>query len=146
MCPTWCHISASLKEASSGPKGRKILWNDALDNFFKELKRMVSAEILISYPYWKLPFTFHNDASDKQLGAVISNNNKPIAFFSRRSIKPQSNYTTTEKELSAIVGCFKKFQVIIFGYEINVFPYYKNLVYAITLSESQRVMRWQLIE
>ena len=42
---------------------------------------MVSSETQLSYPYWKLPFTVHSDASDKQLVAVISHNNKPNAFF-----------------------------------------------------------------
>ena len=39
----------------------------------------------------------------------------------------------------------KQFRVILFGYEINVFLDHKNMVYATTLSESQRVMRWRLI-
>ena len=42
---------------------------------------MVSAETLISHSDWKLSFTVHNDASEKQLGAIISQNNKPIAFL-----------------------------------------------------------------
>ena len=41
--------------------------------------------------------------------------------------------------------CLKQFRGIIFGYEINVFSDHKNLFYAATLSESQRVMRWRLI-
>ena len=59
--------------------------------------------------------------------------------------KPQRNYTTTEKELLAIVECLKKSLGIILGYEINVFLDHKNLVYAATLSESQRVVLWRLI-
>ena len=121
------------------------MWNDALKSSFKELKHTVSAEMLLSYPDWTIPFTVHNYASDKNLGAVISQNNKPIFFFSRIFRNPQRNYTTTEKELIAIVECPKKFQGILFGYEINVFLDHKNMVYAATLSESQRVMRWQLI-
>ena len=39
---------------------------------------MVSSETLLSYPYCKLPFTVQTYTSDKQLGAVISQNNKPI--------------------------------------------------------------------
>ena len=133
MWPSHSRVLAPLTETASGPKGRKIFWNDALESSFKELKRMVSAEILMSYPYWKLPFIVHTDASDKQLGAVISQNNKPIDFFSRKLIKPQRNYTTTEKEILAIVECLKKFRGIPFGREINVFSYHKNLVYAATL-------------
>ena len=70
---------------------------------------MVSEKTLLSYPDWKLTFTVHTDASDKQLGAVISQNKKPISFFSRRLSKPQRNYTTTEKELIVIVKCLKKY-------------------------------------
>ena len=81
MCPRWSHILAPLTEAASGPKGRKILWEDALEIPFKELERMVSAETLLSYPYWILPFIVNTDASDKKLGAVIIHNNKPITFF-----------------------------------------------------------------
>ena len=53
------------------------------------------------------PLTAHTDTSDKQLGAVISNNNKPIDFLSRRFSKAQCNYTTSDKEILAIVEFFK---------------------------------------
>ena len=145
MCPRRSRVLAPLKDSDSGPKGRKILWNDALENSLKKLKRVVSVEALLSYPYWKIPFTVHTYAYDKQLCAVISHNNKHIAFFSRILRKPQHNYTTTKKKLLAIVEFIKQFQGIIFGYEINIFSYHKNLVYAKNLSEYQRVMRWQLI-
>ena len=70
--------------------------NDTLEYFFKEIKRMVSSETLSSYPDWKISFTVHTYASDKKLGAVISHNNKPIEFFSRRLINPYHNYTMTK--------------------------------------------------
>ena len=60
-------------------------------------------------------------------------------------IKPQRKYTTTEKEILAIVELYKKLRGILFGYEIHVLSDYKNLVYAATLRESQRVMHWRLI-
>ena len=65
MCPTRYYILTPLTEADSSPKGRKILLNDALKSSFKEMKCMVSAETLLSYPDWKLPFIVHTDASDK---------------------------------------------------------------------------------
>ena len=77
---------------------------------------MASAETLLIYPSWKLPFIVHTDTYDKQLGSVISQNNKPIAFFYIRLSKPQSNYTTTDKELLTMLECLKQFRGIIFGY------------------------------
>ena len=58
---------------------------------------MESAEILLSYPYWKLPFTVKNDSSGKQLGDVISQNNKHIALFSIILSNPHRRHTKTEK-------------------------------------------------
>ena len=72
---------APLTEATSCPKGGKIVWNDALEYSFKGMQCMVSAETLLGYPYWKINFTVHTNVSDKQLDAVISQNNKPITFF-----------------------------------------------------------------
>ena len=51
----------------------------------------------------------------------------------------------TEEEILAIEECLKQIHGIIFVYEINVFSDHKSLVYAAKLSESQRVMHWQLI-
>ena len=124
-----------MTEAANSPKGRTILWNDALESVFKELKCMVSSETMLSYPYCKLPFEVHTDASDNQLGAILIHNNKPIVFFSRIFINPQRNYTTAEKELITILECLNQFRGILFAYEINVFSDHNNMVYATTLSE-----------
>ena len=88
---------------------------------------MVSADTLFSYPDWKIPFTVHIDASDKQLGAVISQNNKPIVLFSRILSRIQCNYTMTEKELLTIVERLKKFRGIPFGYEIKILNFLKDI-------------------
>ena len=60
------HVLAPLTEAASRSNGRNILWNDALESSFKELVRIISVNTLLSYPDWKLSFTVHTDASDKQ--------------------------------------------------------------------------------
>ena len=54
-----------------------------------------------------MPFIVQTDTSDKQLGDVISQNNKPIKFLSIRLSKPKRNYTATKKELLAIVERLK---------------------------------------
>ena len=76
---------------------------------------------------------------------MISQEGKPIAFFSRKLNNAQKNYTTTEKELLSIVECIKEFCNILFGYQIIVYSDHKNLVHAATVSQSQRVMRCRMI-
>ena len=43
------------------PKGRKMLWNDAIESSFTELKCMVCSETLLGYPDCKLPFKVDTD-------------------------------------------------------------------------------------
>ena len=105
---------------------------------------MASAENLLNYPDCTISFTVHTDYSDK-IWVLLSTRKINPLFFSRRLSKPQSNYTKTSKEPFLIVECINKLYGILFGYGINLFSYHNNLVYAATLSESQRVMRWRLI-
>ena len=52
-----------------------------MDEAFTQAKQMISQEIFLTYPDWTTPFYIHTDAPDKQLGAAISQNNKPITFL-----------------------------------------------------------------
>ena len=115
------HILQPMKEADIIHKGRYSFWNDALEDSFKELEHMASDENLLSYPDWTITFTVCTNYSDKKLGAVIIQNNKPIELFSKILRKLQSNYTTNKKKLLAIFEFLKQSRGIIFGYEINVF-------------------------
>lgn len=139
------HILAPLTEKCQGKKRQPIVWTEEMNIAFVDTKKMIATETLLTYPDWTKPFDIHTDASDKQLGAVISQEGKPLAFYSRTLSSAQKNYTTTEKELLSIVECLKQFRGVLFGYEINVYSDHKNLIYATTMSESQRVMRWRLI-
>ena len=53
-------------------------------------------------PFPVKPFVIHTDASVRQLGAVISQEGKPVAFYSRKLNPAQVNYTTTERENSSV--------------------------------------------
>ena len=82
MCPRQSHVLAPLKSVYKNPKGRAILWNENLEVAFCELRYMVSVKTLLNHHDWTIPFPVHTYASDKQLGAIISQNYK-TSFFNR---------------------------------------------------------------
>jgi hypothetical protein len=121
----------------------KWQWTDVEQTAFDTIKRIIGREVLLSYPDFTKPFEIHTDASHTQLGAVISQDNKPIAFYSRKLNPAQTRYTTTERELLSIVETLKEFKNILLGQEIVVFTDHKNLT--AKHFNTERVMRWRLL-
>jgi hypothetical protein len=67
------------------------------------------------------PFEIYKDASSMQLGAMITQDNRPIAFFSRKLSKTQQKYSVAEIELLAIVETRKEFKEMLWGQDIKVY-------------------------
>ena len=149
LWPRRSHILAPIADLTKGykkgGKNKKIQWTEDCEKAFKEIKHVIAKDTLLAFPDFTKPFIIHTDASDRQLGAVITQDNKPLAYYSRKLSKAQINYTVTEKELLSIVETLKEFRSILLGFEIEIYTDHINLTYNTRLSESQRVMRWRLI-
>ncbi len=135
------HILAPLAALTS--KTAKWKWTDTERAAFEDMKRIIAKETLLAYPDFSKPFVIHTDASHTQLGAVISQDGKPIAFYSRKLKPEQTRYTTTERELLSIVETLKEFRNILLGQQIVVHTDHKNLT--CKNFNTERVMRWRLI-
>ena len=62
------------------------------------------------------PVQWHTQApSTFELGAVISQKGKPIAFYSEKLTDAQHRCTLTERELISIVETLKEFRTILLG-------------------------------
>jgi hypothetical protein len=85
------------------------------------------------------------DASSTQLGAVITQDNRPIAFFSRKLSEMQQKYSVTEIELLAIVETLKEFKGMLWGQDVKVYTDHKNLTRDALGLTSDRVYCWRLL-
>jgi hypothetical protein len=79
------------------------------------------------------------DASKTQLGSVITQNNRPLAFFSRKLSDTQKRYSVTKIELLNIVETLKEFKGMPWGQQIIVYTDHKNIIYNALGSTSNRV-------
>ncbi|GKB55372.1 reverse transcriptase domain-containing protein [Tanacetum coccineum] len=81
---------------------------------FNTLKRKLTEAPILIAPDWDLPFELMCDASDFAIGAVLGQRKnkhfQPIHYASKTMNEAQTHYTTTEKELLAVVYAFEKFR------------------------------------
>jgi hypothetical protein len=140
LYPRRSHILAPLSSMTSAKV--KWQWTEVHQKAFDDMKQVIAKETLMAFPDFTKPFEIHTDASKVQLGACISQDNKPIAFYSRKLNAAQTRYTTTERELLSIVETLKEFKNILWGQQIIIHTDHENLTYK--QLNSERVLRWRL--
>ncbi|GJV38573.1 reverse transcriptase domain-containing protein [Tanacetum coccineum] len=95
-------------------KDAKFDFSDDCKKAFNILKEKLTTAPIIISPDWNVPFELMCDASDFAVGAVlgqrIDGKFKPIYYASKTLNNAQEHYTTTEKELLAVVFSFDKFR------------------------------------
>ena len=87
----------------------------------------MSHTTLLTYAGCNKYFKIHTNATDIQLGAIISQNGKPIAFYSRKLTGAQIRYKSTEKELLRIVEALRQFRTILLAQILIIYTDHKNL-------------------
>uniref|UniRef100_A0A2N9EIZ4 Integrase catalytic domain-containing protein n=1 Tax=Fagus sylvatica TaxID=28930 RepID=A0A2N9EIZ4_FAGSY len=136
--------------SSRGIEDAPFIWTEACQEAFAKLiDKLTSAPIMRS-PDWSLPFELMCDASDYAIGAVLGQrkDNKPyVIYYASRTLNcAQMNYTTTEKELLAIVFALDKFCAYLIGSPIVVFTDHAALKYLFTKKDAKaRLIRWILL-
>eukprot|EP00957_Ditylum_brightwellii_P048969 3715684-Ditylum_brightwellii.AAC.1 len=78
------------------PKATPWKWTQVKQTAFSKANKIISQEVLLAYPDFNIPFEIHMDASDTQLGVIISQQGMPVAFYSHKLNSAQRNYMTTE--------------------------------------------------
>ncbi|KAM1125213.1 hypothetical protein FF1_040548 [Malus domestica] len=125
-------------------------FNKECETAFKTLKDMLTSAPIIMPPDWSLPFKLMCDESDYAIGAVLGQrrNKQPhvIHYASRTLNDAQLNYSTTEKELLAVVFGLDKFRSYLLGTKVIVYSNHAALKYLLTKKEAKpRLIRWMLL-
>lgn len=97
-------------------------WNDECENSFNKLKKALVSPPILAYPQLGIQFILDTDASDKAVGAVLSQNQddkeRVIAYMSKSMNKHEQNYCVTRKELLAVICALRKFHSYLYGQTI----------------------------
>ncbi|CAN6576718.1 unnamed protein product [Malus baccata var. baccata] len=125
-------------------------FNKACEEAFNHLKDLLTTAPILTPPDWSIPFELMCDASDYALGAVLGQrkNKLPhVIYYASRTLNDaQLNYSTTEKELLAVVFALDKFRSYLIGTKVIFFTDHAALRYLFTKKEAKpRLIRWMLL-
>ncbi|KAL2228950.1 UNVERIFIED_CONTAM: Retrovirus-related Pol polyprotein from transposon 17.6 [Sesamum indicum] len=131
-------------------KDETFVFDEACKLAFDKLKDSLTSAPIIQPPNWKLPFEVMCDASNHAIGAVlgqrVGKDPHVIYYASRMLDNTQSNYTTTEKELLAVVFALEKFRSYLLGTKVIVYSDHAALRYLLSKKDAKpRLIRWILL-
>jgi hypothetical protein len=121
----------------------KHKWGEEQQKAFDEIKQKVSQETLLAFTDFEKEYDVYTDASNTQLGAVIMQEGKPLAFYSRKLNSAHTLYTTGLQELLSLVDTLIEFRDILLGQQVIVHTDHLNILYG-ELS-NDRITRWRLL-
>lgn len=117
-------------------------------NGFEKLKSLITQSPVLKYPDFNKKFKLVTDASTYAIGAVLQQDNHPICYASRTLNEHERNYSTTEKELLAIVWGTNYFRPYIYGAKFDLLTDHQPLKWLHTKTcgkdVNPRLYRWLL--
>jgi len=117
---------------------------------FEELKRRLFTAPVISASDWHYNFELMCDTSNYTVGVVLGHREEKIFrviyYASKILNEVQANYTTTEKELLAIVYALEKFRLYLIGSKVTMFTDHTIIKYLLSKQDSKpRLIQWVLL-
>ncbi|KAJ4431151.1 hypothetical protein ANN_19746 [Periplaneta americana] len=141
-------ISKSLNDLLK--KGKSWQWSEEEEKSFQRLKRALSEAPVLQFPDFTKPFVLTTDASNVAIGAILSQGiigkDKPIAYASRTLNGAELNYSTTDKELLAIIWACKHFRPYLLGTKFTLVTDHQPLKWMMNVKDpGSRILRWRLL-
>ena len=97
-------------------KGKSFNWTEPCQQAIDKLKLVLRGSPVLLAPDIRRPFELMVDASDQTMGAVLMQRGgdgdlHPVAYFSKKFLAYQRNYSTVEKEAPGLISALLHFAV-----------------------------------
>jgi hypothetical protein len=81
-----------------------------VEKSFNLLKRKITEQPILVFPDFSKTFQVRCDASGFSIGAVLSQDNRSITYFSEKLNEAKIKYSTYDKEFYAVIQALKKWR------------------------------------
>jgi len=148
--PDYATVALPLTDLTRKNAPSDVKWSEQCTRAFAELKRRLCTTPVLSSPDFERPFTLQTDASERGVGAVLSQHSEdgeehPVAFFSRKLLPREEKYATIEKECLAIKLAVHTFRVYLLGKPFTIQTDHRSLEWLHRMKENNaRLTRWSL--
>ena len=148
--PQFSAIAAPLTDLTRKGLPDKVEWTEECQVSFQHLKETLIGDPVLRIADPSKPFVLQTDASDRGLGAVVSQvdaqgEEHPVAYASRKLFPRERKYSVIEKECLALVWALKVFHEYLFGQEFVVETDHQPLSWLGWMRNSNaQLTRWSL--
>lgn len=126
---------------------REVAWTSEAEEAFSQVKTDLANAALLTHPSADAETRVVTDASDSAMEAVVEQKQeglwKPLAFFSQKFSSAQRNYSTYDRELTAVFEAIKYFKYFLEGCNFKVVTDHKPLIYAFQKRSDKAAPRQQ---
>nr|GEV54652.1 reverse transcriptase domain-containing protein [Tanacetum cinerariifolium] len=131
-------------------KNSPFIFSNVCIEAFRTLKEILTEAPILIAPNWDQPFKLMRDASDyvvcTVLGQRVEKHFWPIHYASKTINQVETNYTTTEKEMLAVVYAFEKFRSYLIMNRSIVYTDLSALKYLFAKKDAKaRLLCWILL-
>ncbi len=147
--PDYSELTSPLTDLTKKEVPDTVQWTEQCQQTFTQVKAALCGGPLLHSPDFSLPFLLQTDASDRGLGAVltqeIGGEERPLLYISRKLSKRETMYTTIEKECLAIRWAVLTLRYYLLGREFTLCSDHAPLQWLHRMKDTNaRITRWYL--
>ena len=146
--PRYSEIISPMNDLRS--KSVPFTWSERQQQAFDRIKTMLTNEPVLKHFDTKEISTLTCDASQNSIAAVLSQNDHPVMYISRKLTQCESQYSNIEREALAIVWAVERCKQFLMGAKFRINTDHQPLEYILNPRRelprvvSSRLLRWAL--